>query len=138
MIQITPTITIQENDISYDFVGASGPGGQHVNKVATAVQLRYNAKRLPQNVYARLKPIAGKRMTTSGEVVIQANRFKSQARNRQDALERLVTLIRKAAQKPKQRRKTKPTLASKERTLAAKLHRSRLKRSRQRVSSTDY
>jgi ribosome-associated protein len=138
MIQVTPHITIHENEISFDFVRASGPGGQHVNKVATAVQLRYNAKGLPADVYKRLKSLAGKRMNASGEILIQARRFKSQERNRQDALDRLVALIRKAAQKPKKRRKTKPTLASKERTLAAKQHRSRIKQSRKRVSTSDY
>ncbi len=138
MIRITPNITIHENEISFDFVRASGPGGQHVNKVATAVQLRYDAKGLPQDVHKRLKSLAGKRMSSSGEVLIQARRFKSQDRNRQDARDRLVALIRKAATKPKKRRKTKPTLASKERNLAAKQHRSRLKRSRQRVTNSDY
>ena len=138
MIRITPEIAIHESEISYDFVRASGPGGQHVNKVATAVQLRFDAKVLPENVYTLLKSLAGKRMTASGEVIFQARRFKSQERNRQDALDRLVALIRKAAQKPKKRRKTKPTLASRERTLATKQHRSRLKQSRKRVSNSDY
>jgi len=137
MIQITPDITIHENEISYDFVRASGPGGQHVNKVATAVQLRYDPKGLPANVCARLKTLAGKRMTAAGIVIIQASRFKSQERNRQDARERLAALVAKATQKPKYRRKTRPTLASKARTLAAKQHRSRLKRSRQRILTTD-
>ena len=138
MIRISSQISIHENDISFDFVRASGPGGQHVNKVATAVQLRYDAKGLPPDVYKRLKSLAGKRMRASGEVLIQARRFKSQERNRQDAIDRLVALIRKAVTKPKKRRKTKPTLASKERTLAAKQHRSRLKKSRQRVTTSDY
>jgi len=138
MIQVTSHITIHANDISFDFVRASGPGGQHVNKVATAVQLRYHAKGLPPDVYKRLKSLAGKRLTTSGEVIIHASRFKSRERNRQDALDRLVDLIRKASQKPKQRRKTRPTLASKKRTLAAKQHRSHLKRTRQRVTNSDY
>ena len=138
MIRITPEITIQESEISYDFVRASGPGGQHVNKVATAVQLRFHAIGLPPSVHARLKSLAGKRMTESGELIIRASRFKSQERNRQDALNRLVDLISRAAQKPKRRRKTRPTLASKKRTLAAKQHRSRLKQSRQRVSTTDF
>ena len=138
MIQVTPHITIHENDISFDFVRASGPGGQHVNKVATAVQLRYDAKGLPAHVYKRLKSLDGKRMNTSGEVLIRARRFKSQERNRQDALDRLAALIRNAAKKPKKRRKTKPTLASKERTLAAKQHRSRIKQTRKRVSTSDY
>ncbi len=138
MIRITPEISIQENDISCDFVRASGPGGQHVNKVATAVQLRYDPKDLPTDTYHRLKKLAGKRMTAKGEVIIQASRLKSQERNRQDALDRLVALIRKAAQKPKKRRKTRPTLASKKRTLATKQHRSRLKRTRQRVTNSDY
>ncbi len=138
MIRITPEISIQKNNICYEFVRASGPGGQHVNKVATAVLLRYNANELPAFIQTRLKKLAGKRMIASGEIIIQASRFKSQERNRQDALDRLVNLIRKAAQKPKSRRKTRPTLASKERTLATKQHRSRLKRTRQRVSTTDY
>jgi len=137
MIPVTAHVSIHENDISYDFVRASGPGGQHVNKVATAVQLRYNAKGLPAHVYKRLKSLAGKRMNASGDVLIQARRFKSQERNRQDALDRLIALIRKAAQKPKSRRKTRPTLASKERTLATKQHRGRLKKLRQRVDPSD-
>jgi len=138
MIRITPEISLQENEISYDFVRASGPGGQHVNKVATAVQLRYDAKGLPPDVYKRLKSLAGKRFTSTGDILIQARRFKSQERNRQDALDRLVDLIRQAAQKPKKRRKTRPSLASRERTIAAKQHRSRLKRSRQRITNSDY
>lgn len=140
MTQIAPDIEIDENDIAYEFVRSSGPGGQHVNKVATAVQLRFDAKQagtIPSAVYTRLKALAGKRMTEDGVIIIQAQRFRSQERNRQDALERLVALIRKATQKPKHRKPTKPTRASKERTLAAKKHRSRLKQTRQRVSKLE-
>ena len=140
MIQITPNIAIAENDITFDFVRSSGPGGQHVNKVATAVQLRFDAKHsysIPPAVYMRLKRVAGKRMTENGVLIIQASRFRSQERNRQAALERLVRLIRKAAEKPKQRKRTRPTKASKERTLAAKRHRSRIKQTRQRVSKLE-
>jgi ribosome-associated protein len=140
MIQITPDIEINENDIIYEFVRSSGPGGQHVNKVATAVQLRFDAKRagtIPPAVYTRLKALAGKRMTEDGVIIIQAQRFRSQERNRQDALERLVKLVRKAAEKPKSRKKTRPTRASIERTIAAKRHRGRLKQTRQRVSKNE-
>jgi ribosome-associated protein len=137
MIQITPDIILQDSDISFEFVRASGPGGQHVNKVATAVQLRFNTRGLQADVYTRLKQLAGKRMTAEGIVIIQAKQFKSQERNRQDAIERLIALLRKAAKKTKPRRKTRPTLAAKKRTLAAKQHRSRLKRTRGRVSIND-
>ena len=140
MIQITADIKINENEITYEFVRSSGPGGQHVNKVATAVQLRFDAKQagtIPPAVYTRLKTLAGKRMTAEGVIIIQAQRFRSQERNRQDALERLVELVHKAAEKPKRRRPTKPTRASKERSLAAKKHRSRLKQTRQRVSKVE-
>lgn len=140
MIQISPDIEINENDITYEFVRSSGPGGQHVNKVATAVQLRFDAKHadtIPLAVYIRLKKLAGKRMTEEGVLIIQAQRFRSQERNRQDALERLVKLVRKAAQRPKPRKKTKPTKASIERTMAAKRHRGRLKQTRQRVTKTE-
>ena len=139
MIQITPNIQIHENDMTFDFIRASGPGGQHVNKVSTAVQLRFDARQykgLSPEVYHRLKKLAGKRMTDDGVLIIQARRFRSQEKNRQDALERLVILVRKATEKPKPRKKTRPTRASKERKLAAKQLRGRLKKTRQRVSRT--
>ena len=141
MIQVTPDIQIHENHMTFDFIRASGPGGQHVNKVSTAVQLRFDARQsegLSPEVYYRLKKLAGKRLTEEGVLIIQARRFRSQEKNRQDALDRLVALIRKAAEKPKPRKKTKPTRASKERKLAAKQLRGRLKKTRQRVSRTDY
>jgi len=112
-----------------------------VNKVSTAVQLRFNARQsegLSPEVYYRLKKLAGKRLTEEGVLIIQARRFRSQEKNRQDALDRLVALIRKASEKPKPRKKTRPTRASKERKLAAKQLRGRLKKTRRRVSRTDY
>ena len=139
MIQVTPDIRIHDGDIVFDFIRASGPGGQHVNKASTAVQLRFDARQsgsLPPEVYHRLKKLAGKRITEEGVLIIQARRFRSQEKNRQDALERLVTLVRRASEKPKTRKRTQPTKASKERKLATKHLRGRLKKTRQRVSRT--
>ncbi|MDX2446214.1 MAG: alternative ribosome rescue aminoacyl-tRNA hydrolase ArfB [Desulfobacterales bacterium] len=140
MIQVTPNIQIHENEMTFDFIRASGPGGQHVNKVCTAVQLRFDAQQsagLTPEIFHRLKKLAGKRMTDDGLLIIQASRFRSQEKNRQDAVERLVALVRKATEKPKPRKKTRPTRASKERKLAAKQIRGRLKKTRQRVLRTD-
>jgi len=141
MIQVTPHIQLHERDMTFDFIRASGPGGQHVNKVSTAVQLRFYARQcnsLSPEVYLRLKRLAGKRFTEEGVLIIQARRYRSQEKNRQDAIDRLVALIRRATVKPKPRKKTRPTRASKERKLAAKQLRGRLKKTRQRVSRTDY
>jgi ribosome-associated protein len=136
MIRITQSISIKENEIREEFVLASGPGGQNVNKVATAVKLRFdvaNSPSLPKDVRDCLLRLAGKRLTDEGIIVIDARRFRSQDRNRQDARERLAALIRKATEQPEPRRKTRPTAASKERRLEDKRHRSQVKRGR-RVS----
>ncbi len=133
MLKITEGLWIDESEIIEEFVRSSGPGGQNVNKVATAVQLRFDAAgspSLPEDVRERLVRLAGKRVTREGILVIQAQRFRTQEQNRRDALERLMALIRAAAVKPRNRRRTQPTQASQERRLEAKRRRSRLKAQR--------
>ena len=140
MIHITRTIVIDENEIQEDFIRASGPGGQNVNKVATGVQLRFdvtNSPSLPDEVRERLFKLAHNRITKEGVLVIDARRFRTQGANRQDAMERLVKLIRKAAQKPQIRRKTKPTPGSKIRRLEDKRRRAQTKRLRRHISEAD-
>jgi ribosome-associated protein len=137
MIQVTPTLAIDESEIQQEFVRSSGPGGQNVNKVATAVQLRFDvagSRSLPDDVRRRLLSLARRRVTEKGVLIIDAQRFRTQGANRQDAVERLVDLIRRAAEKPRVRRRTRPTPASKERRLTTKRRRSETKTLRRRTS----
>jgi ribosome-associated protein len=133
MIQITRSIFLDERELDESFVRASGPGGQNVNKVSTAVELRWNVAHspaLPEPVRARLMKLAGRRLTLDGVLIIQADQFRSQDRNRADALDRLVRLVREAAIAPIPRRPTRPTLGSKKRRLESKGKRGDLKKLR--------
>lgn len=140
MIYITHTISIAEDEIQEEFVRASGPGGQNVNKVSTAVQLRFDvvhSPSLPEDVKERLIRLAGNRLTSDGILIIDARRFRYQERNREDALERLKELIRRATVKPKTRRKTTPSRASKTKRLESKRHRSDTKKGRKKIDFID-
>jgi ribosome-associated protein len=133
MIHITDAIAIEEREVEESFVRAAGPGGQNVNKVATAVQLRFDVRRspsLPDDVRARLVKLAGRKLTQEGVLVITAQRYRTQDRNRQDALERLVALLRRAAERPAPRRRTKPTAGARRRRLESKSRRAGIKKLR--------
>jgi len=132
-IQITDHIAIREDELDFSFVQSSGPGGQHVNKAATAVQLRFDVAHstsLPDDVRERLKSLAGSRLTQDGVLIIESQRSRSQERNRQDAVNRLIKLLQRAAKKPKRRVKTKPSRAAREQRLQNKRQRSEKKRLR--------
>jgi ribosome-associated protein len=140
MIRVNAEIELDEREIQEDFVRASGPGGQNVNKVSTAVQLRFDVARspsLPDPVRARLIALAGRRVTQDGVLIIEAERYRSQRRNRDDALERLIELIREACEVDKPRRPTRPTLASKKRRLDSKQRRGETKKLRTVKPGTD-
>ena len=133
MLRITPGITLDDSELEEQFVRASGPGGQNVNKVSTAVQLSFNvlaSPSLPWDVRERLVKLAGKRINSAGELMITAQRYRTQAQNRTDAREKLAGLIRAATHKPKPRKKTRPSAAAKRRRLETKRRKGETKRSR--------
>ena len=133
MIEITPTLSLDDSEVSLDFIRSSGPGGQNVNKVATAVQLRFdlrNSPSLPADVKERLVKLAGNRMTDEGFLLIEAKRYRTQEQNRADAILRLTALIQKALVAPKKRRATRPTLASKTERIQTKKRRGEIKAGR--------
>ncbi len=140
MIRITDNISIGEDEIHEEFVRSSGPGGQNVNKVSTAVQLRFDlagSPSIPDDIRRRIISLAGKRVTKEGVLIIKASRYRSQEQNREDAISRLVSLIEKAAVVPKTRRKTRPTRASNAKRLEEKRHRRGVKQSRKSVSTDE-
>ncbi|MBF0353347.1 MAG: aminoacyl-tRNA hydrolase [SAR324 cluster bacterium] len=140
MIQITPQICIEEHELHEEFIRASGPGGQNVNKVSTAVRLRFdvlNSPSLPHEVRDRLIRLSGKKITAEGILIIEAQRFRTQDRNRADALDRLIKLVRRATERPKPRKPTKPTKQARENRLEEKKLRSASKRMRKHVSNTE-
>jgi ribosome-associated protein len=137
MIEISSTVSINDDEIQIDFIRASGPGGQNVNKVSSAAQLRFDLRSSPSlapDVKERLARIAGSRLTEQGVLIIEAKRYRTQEQNRLDAVQRLVALVQKALEKPKSRQKTRPTLASKQKRLQTKRQQSEKKRLRGRLS----
>jgi ribosome-associated protein len=141
MIEITDKISIIESELQFDFIRASGPGGQNVNKVSSAVQLRFdvvNSPSLPEEVRQRLTQIAANRLNKDGVLILEASRFRSQEQNRQEAIQRLVELVRRAAHKPRPRKKTRPSATSIERRLEKKRRRSEKKKLRRRAPDNEW
>ncbi len=139
MITVSPEIEIHESDIKYDFIRSSGPGGQNVNKVSSAVQLRFdlhNAKGISDEMKRRISKLAGRKMTDHGVLIIEAKRYRTQERNKTDALDRLIKIIERASTKPKKRLSTKPSKLSKEKRLRAKHKKSQKKQLRSPVDAT--
>lgn len=139
-IQVTPSLALNDDEVELQFIRASGPGGQNVNKVSSAVQLRFDARRspsLPNDVSIRLQKLAGSKLTLDGVIVLTANRFRTQEANRRDAIERLSELITKAAVAPVKRRPTKPSKAAKQKRLDTKSRRGDVKAMRGRPSGHD-
>ena len=134
MLEITPTFSIDESELQLDFVRSSGPGGQNVNKVATAVQLRFDVSKssLPEDAKRRLVQLAGQRVTTEGKLLMEAKRFRTQEQNRADAIHRFVELLRKALTPPKPRKKTRPTAAAKAKRIKMKKLKGEIKRMRKK------
>lgn len=140
MIRITPRIAIDEDEVKFDFIRSGGPGGQNVNRVATAAQLRFdiaNSPNLPGEVKERLTRMAGRKVTGEGVLIIEARRFRTQEKNKNDALNRLIELIRRASERPKTRRKSVPTLESQKKRVLTKRKRGRLKEMRRPVKETE-
>ena len=136
MIEITDSISLGDDEIKLEFVQSSGPGGQNVNKLATAVQLRFDVRHspsLPEDVRLRLERLAGKRLSEDGVLIIEAHRYRTQEHNRQDAIDRLVAMVRRATEKPKPRKKTRPTAESRQKRLDEKRRRGEIKSLRRKV-----
>jgi ribosome-associated protein len=141
MIEVAPNITLNESEIEFNFIRSPGPGGQNVNKVATAVQMRFNVMKSPslsEDVRIRLIAILGKKITLQGEIIIKASRFRTQERNKEDALNRLIELLKQAASPPRKRKKTKPTFSSKQRRLDTKKLHGKNKSLRRSRPNNDY